>query len=166
MQKQLTLIFQETLQATQKVIDPEQEDVLFTLSCDLFFSHVSPVKYITGEADLKEGNYNDMFIVSRVVGVDEPHYAEKIYGEEDVEPEYYMCQTVPIDYKNYELSQPYISFLREVINYFLSESEKDNFQLMRQAGADIDIPYEDTTLEELRNRLDRHFDIEPIAIVM
>jgi len=144
--RQLRSIFDDSVALRERSVLDDKLDPIFRVSCDYFFSLVQPLKNIDIMTDEeKEKNFYYQFDHTALI-------KER--------------RTLPISYEDYLLPQTYILGIREVFNYFLKEDEKDNFELLQQVGAEINLDLEDSSFLELKALLDSLFDISlPIMLI-
>ena len=160
MEMQLFDLFTSMHNLRDKAIDDDKLQLLFTASCDFYFSRVNPIKDMTDPANCEEDPFvKDSFIPKlNIIIVDE------VYTLND--PKIKRCRTLPMDYMDYTLSISYFASFKEVVNFFLEEEEKDNFQLLEQVGAELTIDITNEAFTELRSVLDESFDIETTIIII
>jgi len=155
MEMQLFDLFTSMHNLRDKAIDDDKLQLLFTASCDFYFSRVNPIKDMTDPANCEK----DPFIPKlNIIIVDE------VYTLND--PKIKRCRTLPMDYMDYTLSISYFASFKEVVNFFLEEEEKDNFQLLEQVGAELTIDITNEAFTELRRVLDESFDIETTTTII
>jgi len=169
MTRQLRELFNQEVALKDKAIEDNKLNLLFIASCDYYFSQVQPiVDLYVADPFLKESFYprddiDKFLVVDAIYGVN----GESNNGVGDCNvTKQKRCRVLPKDYNDFLLEITYFASFKEVVNYFLEEEEKDNFQLLEQVGAELTIDVTNERFTELRAMLREQFDIEPRTAIV
>jgi hypothetical protein len=156
------------LDADEVAEDKALMDRIFTTSCDFYFSRVQPIMDIredhTASIDCiaDTDNPETPTLMDRYILVDQIYTMSGLLRLDILK----ACRVLPNNYNDFELTVTYFASFKEVCEYFLEEEEKDNFQLLEQVGAELNIDIMNERFTELRQILDESFDIEPVTTII